>query len=101
MARYNATFTSVWDGNLEINARCYVSKRNHSILRVGKNDACDGIEEDLDILEKEYITLDTGETYTAMSEDSYDNLLLEYADDDEDSTAEEKLIKNYGIVFTY
>lgn len=95
MARYNATFTSVWDGDLEINARCYVSKRNHSVLRVGKNDACDGVEEDLDILEEEYITLDTGEKYAAMSEDSYDRLLDEYDGE------EEKVKEVYGIVFTY
>lgn len=100
MARYNASFTSVWDGDLEINARCYVSKRNRSVLRVGKNDACDGIEEDLDILEDEYVTLDTGEKYKAMSEESYDSLLLEYEEDD-DSSAVEKLEKDYGIVVTY
>jgi len=95
MARYNATFTSVWDGNLEINARCYVSKRNNSVLRVGKNDVCDGIEEDLDILEEEYITLDTGEKYTAMPKDSYDRLLDEYDGE------EKKLQEVYGVVFTY
>ena len=100
MARYNATFTSVCDGDLEINARCYVSKRNRSVLRVGKNDACDGVEKDLDILEDEYVTLDTGERYKAMSEDSYDSLLLEY-ETDEESTAEEKLENDYGIVVTY
>ena len=52
MSKYNATFTSVWDGGLKINARCYVSKS--SILRVGNNDVCNGIEESLDILEDEY-----------------------------------------------
>ena len=102
MARYNATFTSVWDGGLEINARCYVSKRNHSVLRVGKNDASLSIEENLDILEEEYVTLDTGEKYKAMSEEAYDRLLLEYDwDEDEEISPVDFLQRDYGIVYTY
>ena len=73
MAKYNATFTSVWDGGLEINARCFVSKRKHLVTRVGKNDACDGIEEDLNQLEHEYVTMDSGEIYKAVPEDEMEN----------------------------
>lgn len=72
MAKYNATFTSVWDGGLKINARCYVSEKKQLVTRIGKNDACDDIEEDLDILEYEYITMDNGKTYKAVLEDEMD-----------------------------
>ena len=73
MAKYNATFTSVWDGGLEINARCFVNKKKHLVTRVGKNDACDGIEEDLNQLEHEYVTMDSGETYKAVPENEMEN----------------------------
>lgn len=73
MARYNATFTSVWDGGIEINARCYVNERKRLVTRIGKNDACDGIEEDLDILEYEYVTMDNGKTYKAVPEDEMED----------------------------
>lgn len=73
MAKYNATFTSVWDDGLEINARCFVNKKKHLVTRVGKNDACDGIEEDLNQLEHEYVTMDSGETYKAVPEDEMEN----------------------------
>ena len=67
MARYNATFTSVWDGGIEVNSRCYASKQKHLITRIRKNDIGTG-EEMLDILKKEYVTFDNGETYQVCPE---------------------------------
>lgn len=81
MGRYNATITSVWDGGFEVSARCYVSKRKHLITRIGKNDVSDSIEEGLDVLEREYVTLDNGEIYKAVPKDemeSYDEEIVRY-----------------------
>lgn len=76
MARYNATYTSVWDGGVYVSARCYAPKkaemikgrRVHAITRMGKNDY-PGDDGELEILEQEFITLDNGKIYSALSED--------------------------------
>ena len=73
MARYNATFTSVWDGGFEVNSRCYVSKRKHLVTRMGRNDISTDIEESLDVLEDEYVTMDSGEVYKAVPEDEIED----------------------------
>ena len=69
MAKYNATFTSVWDGGFKVNSRCYVSKRKKLVTRMGRNDISKNIEESLDCLEEEYVVLDTGEKYKAVPDD--------------------------------
>ena len=72
MAKYNATFTSVWDGGIEVNSRCYASKRKHLITRFGKNDIGNG-DMYLENLDDEYVTLDTGEQYKACSIDEMES----------------------------
>lgn len=37
MPKYNATFTSIWDGNFAVYSRCYVSKRKRLVTRMGRN----------------------------------------------------------------
>lgn len=67
--KYNATYTSIWDGGIRVNARCCANRKTRIISRIGKNDICETLEEELEMLEGEEVTLDaTGETYNAMSE---------------------------------
>ena len=73
MANYNATFTSVWDDGIEISSRCYASKRTHRITRMGKNDVNSSVENSVETLEREYVTLDTGEEYPAVPADEMEN----------------------------
>lgn len=73
MSRYNATFTSIWDGNFAVYSRCYVSKRKRLVTRMGRNNISSDVEEGLDTLEKQYVTLDSGETYNAVLKDEMNN----------------------------
>lgn len=73
MSRYNATFTSIWDGNFAVYSRCYVSKRKHLVTRMGRNHISSDVEEGLDTLETQYVTLDSGETYNAVPKDEMNN----------------------------
>lgn len=64
MARYNATFTSEWDGGIQVNARCRVNTRTRMVTAMGKNDF--GRDELLEVCECEYVTLDKdGKKYKA------------------------------------
>lgn len=73
MSRYNATFTSIWDGNFAVYSRCYVSKRKRLVTRMGGNNISSDVEEGLDTLETQYVTLDSGETYDAVPKDEMNN----------------------------
>lgn len=73
MSKYNATFTSIWDGNFAVYSRCYVSKRKRLVTRMGRNNISSDVEEGLDTLEKQYVTLDSGETYDAVQKDEMNN----------------------------
>lgn len=73
MSKYNATFTSIWDGNFVVYSRCFVSKRKHLITRMGRNNISSDVEEGLDTLETQYVTLDSGETYDAVPKDEMNN----------------------------
>lgn len=67
MARYNATFTSVWDGGFKVNSRCRVNTKTRMITAMGENDLGDN-EEMLDCLDREYVVLDGDTTeYGAMN----------------------------------
>ena len=57
LQEFNATYTSVWDGGLEVNARCHVDKDTQMITRIGENDIGDNTEM-LNCLEREYVTFD-------------------------------------------
>jgi len=70
---YNATYTSVWDGGLEISSRCYVDMDEHLIVEMGENDFPESMTETLDTLEDEYVTMDTGERYPAAPKDEMKN----------------------------
>lgn len=66
--KYNATYTSVWDDGIRVSARCCANRRTKTISRIGKNDICETLEEQLGVLENEEVTFDdTGETFRAMS----------------------------------
>lgn len=73
MSRYNATFTSIWDGNFAVYSRCYVSKRKRLVTRMGRNNISSDVAEGLDTLETQYVTLDSGETYDAVPKDEMNN----------------------------
>ena len=73
MSKYNATFTSIWDGNFAVYSRCYVSKRKRLVTRMGKNNIPSDVEEGLNTLEEQYVTLDSGETYNAVPKDEMNN----------------------------
>lgn len=73
MAKYNATFTSVWDGGIEVISRCHVNKKTRMITKMGKNDIGDN-EEMLDCLEKEYVVLDKDETKTKYPAHNIDDV---------------------------
>lgn len=73
MSRYNATFTSIWDGNFAVYSRCHVSKRKRLVTRMGRNNISSDVEEGLDTLETQYVTLDSGETYDAVPKDEMNN----------------------------
>lgn len=73
MSKYNATFTSIWDGNFAVYSRCYVSKRKRLVTRMGRNNISSDVEEGLDTLETQYVTLDSGETYNAVPKDEMNN----------------------------
>ena len=73
MSKYNATFTSIWDGNFAVYSRCYVSKRKRLVTRMGRNNISSDVEEGLDTLERQYVTLDSGETYNAVPKDEMNN----------------------------
>lgn len=73
MSKYNATFTSIWDGNFAVYSRCYVSKRKRLVTRMGRNNISSDVEGGLDTLDKQYVTLDSGETYDAVPKDEMNN----------------------------
>lgn len=73
MSRYNATFTSIWDGNFAVYSRCYVSKRKRLVTRMGRNNISSDVAEGLNTLETQYVTLDSGETYDAVPKDEMNN----------------------------
>lgn len=58
MAKRNATFTSVWDGGIKVNSRCHASITKGEITDIGKNDF-KGDDGELEILEEEYVILDS------------------------------------------
>lgn len=81
MPKYNATFTSIWDGNFAVYSRCYVSKRKRLVTRMGRNNISSDVEEGLNTLETQYVTLDSGETYNAVPKDemnSYEEAVVGY-----------------------
>lgn len=81
MSKYNATFTSIWDGNFAVYSRCYVSKRKRLVTRMGRNNISSDVEEGLNTLETQYVTLDSGETYNAVPKDemnSYEEAVVGY-----------------------
>jgi len=70
--KYNATFVSVWDGGIEVHARCVVDIEKREILKIGKNDIGNN-EGMLDCLDEEYVILDfDGKQYSACSKDDAD-----------------------------
>lgn len=74
MAKYNATFVSVWDGGIRVKSRCRVNNKTRMITKMGKNDIGDN-EEMLDILEREYVVVDGDDTeYTTHNVDGHANL---------------------------
>lgn len=73
MLKYNATFTSIWYGNFAVYSRCYVSKRKRLVTRMGRNNISSDVEEGLNTLETQYVTLDSGETYNAVPKDEMNN----------------------------
>ena len=73
MSKYNATFTSIWDGNFAVYSRCYVSKRKRLVTRMGRNNISSDVEEGLNTLETQYVTLDSGETYNAVPKAEMNN----------------------------
>lgn len=73
MSKYNATFTSIWDGNFAVYSRCYVNKRKRLVTRMGRNNISSDVEEGLNTLETQYVTLDSGETYNAVPKDEMNN----------------------------
>ena len=73
MSKYNATFTSIWDGNFAVYSRRYVNKRRRLVTRMGRNNISSDVEEGLNTLETQYVTLDSGETYNAVPKDEMNN----------------------------
>lgn len=63
----NAIFVSVWDGcEFEVATSCKVNTDTKEVFDIEMSD----VDADLDILEKEYITID-GENYEVAFEDDY------------------------------
>lgn len=60
----NATFTSVWDGGYEVTTSCKVNMETKEIFDIEISDV--NIEL-LEILDKEYVTID-GVNYTASND---------------------------------
>ena len=97
MARYNATYTSVWDGGIEVNSRCCANRKTKKISKIGKNDICSTLEEQLEELEDEYIKFDdTGEEFKAMSHDTAVQLYGSCYDVDMS-----EIEKDYGVTYIY
>lgn len=67
MGRYNATYTSVWDGGYKKETRVYVTKKKE-ITRWGKSDHTN--DEMLEVLEDEYVDMDNGIHYIARDNES-------------------------------
>lgn len=65
----NATFTSVWDGCYEITTSCKVNTETHEVFDIEMVD----VDEELEILDKEYITLD-GVEYEVMNKNCYEDV---------------------------
>ena len=98
MAKYNATYTSVWDGGIRVNARCCANRKTKRISRIGKNDICPSLEEQLDVLDYEIITFDdTKEEYRAISGYELEELYGCCYDSDEKIMKEIK--EDYGETF--
>lgn len=49
----NATFTSVWNGGYEVTTNCKVNTNTREVFDIEKED-----REELDCLEKEFVTVD-------------------------------------------
>lgn len=72
MDKYNATFTSVWDGGFEVTSRCTVDPESRMITEMGPNDIGNN-EEMLDCLDREYVVVDGDDKeYEAMNVDETD-----------------------------
>ena len=67
----NATFTSVWDGGIEITTNCKVNMKTKEIFDVEKYNGED--LESLDSLEEEYVTID-GERHDALNTSDFTNI---------------------------
>jgi hypothetical protein len=69
-AKWNATFTSLWDGGTEITAPCRVDKIAHTIEDIEAAECSDSV----DVLEREYVTVD-GQEFPAFPADDTDAIL--------------------------
>lgn len=62
-SRYNATFTSVWDGGFKVSSRCFVDEEKMMIRAMSESDCSIEIEETLNCLDEEFVVLDDGRRY--------------------------------------
>ena len=68
--QYNATYTTIWDGAFRKNTRVFVNDEK-KITNWGYIDHT--IDDLLDNLDEEYVTMDTGEKYPVCNEDEKDD----------------------------
>ena len=64
----NATFTSVWDGGYEVTTDCKVDMETREVFEIAMSE----VNESLEILEREYITVD-GEEFDVFSVDEVED----------------------------
>lgn len=58
MARYNATFTSVWDGGFEVTTNCKVNMETKKVFNI---EMSEGTADLVNQLDYEYVTIDEKE----------------------------------------
>ena len=98
MGNYNATFTSVWDdGSIKVNARCHVKLRTMEIDKIGKNDISPEIEENLEILEEEYVTMDNGKVFPAYIDERVESIISDHMEDYKNNYPSDKIDDDWYI----
>lgn len=69
--KVDATFVSVWDGGDEVACECVVDLDEMCVVSLGRY-LCGSPDDDVDVLDEQYVVLCDGTRYTAASADDTD-----------------------------
>ncbi len=91
-----AIYTSVWDGGVEITIECNYNPENGFVSDIESVDV-DG----LDILEREYITLENGTELKVLSFDDFRELWIQQEVDVDEDDDEDELVDSINEAYDF